>query len=142
MSLKSFVTKYIHIPHRKQKKDNEKSNPDSIKPATSSIPSTPSIIRKSSMSQEDLTRTSRNKTYNPAATDGESYPVGNIHGGSLVQGASHDAGHRDRGHLGWAGVEDGMGGGGDMVSGSGGGHGGGSGSGGDGGGGGGGGGGE
>lgn len=111
MSLKSFVTKYIHVPHRKQKKDNEKSNLGPIKPAMSSIPTTPSTFRRSSMSQEDLTRTSRDKTYDASATDGGSYPVGNIYGGSSVQGAGHDAGHKDRGHWGWTGVEDGMGGG-------------------------------
>ncbi|WZH44939.1 uncharacterized protein QYS62_005967 [Fusarium acuminatum] len=87
------------------------SNSDSIKPAISSIPTTPSTFRRSSMSQEDLTRTSRDKTYDASATDGGSYPVGNIYGGSSVQGAGHDAGHRDRGHWGWTGVEDGMGGG-------------------------------
>ncbi|KAF5652694.1 hypothetical protein FHETE_11444, partial [Fusarium heterosporum] len=108
MTLKSFVTKYIHLP-RKQHKEDEKSKLSPTKPAMNSIPTTPSPVRKTSIRKRSSTQ--RDKTYTPAATGGGSYPVGDIYGGASGYGVGDDSGHRDRGHRGWGGVEDGMGGG-------------------------------
>ncbi|KAF4996787.1 hypothetical protein FGRMN_4263, partial [Fusarium graminum] len=108
MTLKSFVTKYIHLP-RKQQKEDEKTKLSPTKPAMSSIPTSPSPVRKTSTRKRSSAQ--RGKTYAPTATDGGSYPAGNSYGGAPGYGLGHDSDHRDRGHGGWGGVEDGMGGG-------------------------------
>ncbi|GKU02261.1 unnamed protein product [Fusarium langsethiae] len=112
MSPKEFFTKYLNFQRRKKQEETDKSKPAQapIKSTPNDIPDVVEQLQKRPVNRPNSTRPRPTYTSPQAANDGGTYLVGNIYGGSSSSGAHHGDSHKDGGHWGWSGVEDGAGG--------------------------------
>ncbi|KAL4728465.1 hypothetical protein ACLX1H_005210 [Fusarium chlamydosporum] len=106
MSPKDLFTKYLSSQRKKKQEQANKSKPAPA-PVNFTTKSIPDVVEQ--LQRRPVTRPS---STNPQPVyDGGSYLVGNIYGGSSGTGTHHGTGHKDGGHWGWSGAEDGAGGG-------------------------------
>ncbi|KAM0238643.1 hypothetical protein ACHAPO_003612 [Fusarium lateritium] len=112
MSPKGFFRKYLNFQRKKKQEETDKSKPAAtpVKSTPNSIPDVVEQLQKRPVNRPKSTRPRSTYTSPQAANDGGTCLLGNLYGGSSTTGAHHGHGHKDGGHWGWSGVENGAGG--------------------------------